>query len=200
MPQAIRAHRQSPLVPTLARFGLLVLASSFIAACGAPDDVEPEVIRPGAWATDEAEAPDVVDIALVEEAVVTEQALVEMVVVQPDRLVFPASEFDAVVANFPAGAPVVGDRSVDPAGGNPLGFLRKVREVRVDGDEVIVETEPALLTDIMTGSVQVSIDPDAAEELDIGDLNPTPSFHHQTTASSKASPSLTPTSPRRPRP
>ncbi len=149
--------------------GMLAVLSFLVAGCAEP----PAEVTAGAWPTDvQDEKPDVIDIVVEPNVVITPPELVDTVIVAADRLIFAADQRDAVEAAFPVGAPVVGGRAegIDANPNNLLGFMRKVTEVRVEGDAVIVETEPATLTDIMSGTVSQTFDPADAVPLDYGDI------------------------------
>lgn len=133
---------------------------------------EPSAPVPGPWPEDGLSEENVVNIELREDVIVADAALNDCVTVEPDRLVFPADDITQVALDWPVGAPIVGGRQASPEDGNNLfGFARKVREVRLEGGQVIVETEPAFIQDVVTGSAQVTFDPFAAPELETGDLD-----------------------------
>ncbi len=161
------AEEAACVVSQCALFALLFLVLS-----GCPEPT-PETITAGAWPTDpQVEEPDVIDIVVAPDVVVTPPELVDTVTVAPDRLTFPADQREAVEAAFPVGAPVVGGRAEGPElnPDNLLGFMRKVTAVRVEGDAVVVDTEPATLPEIMTGRVSQTFDPKDAIPLDYGDV------------------------------
>jgi hypothetical protein len=152
--------------------GLVAVVVTAFVGCA-----EPETVTAGAWPTS-VDEPDVIDIEVAPEVVVTPPDLVDEVIVEPDALVFGIEQAQAVAEAFPVGAPVVGDRAqgrLDASSGNPLGFLRKVTAVRTDGDFVVVDTEPATLPDIMTGTVSQTFDPAESLPVEFGDL-PVESF------------------------
>jgi hypothetical protein len=148
--------------------GLVAVLVTSLVGCAEP---EPETVTAGAWPT-AVDEPDVIDIEIAPEVVVTPPELVDEVIVEPDALVFAAEQAEAVAAAFPVGAPVVGGRAeggIEANSGNPLGYLRKVTGVRTEGDFVVVDTEPATLPEIMTGTVSQTFDPNESLPVEFGD-------------------------------
>ena len=96
----------------------------------------------------------------------------DVVQVQRDKLVFPASDAAEVARQWPVGAPVVGNRkSSTGTGVNPFGYLRKVKGISSDGTNVVVATEPATLADVLTGDAHLSADPRVAIPIDTTGVN-----------------------------
>lgn len=97
-------------------------------------------------------------LKLTENGVEASQEVAQVAVVEKDRLVFPASAAEEIRAKWPAGKSVVGAPSTVAGTTNPLGFIRKVKEVRVEGDQVIVETEPTTIDQIFDGELRLTVD------------------------------------------
>lgn len=107
-----------------------------------------------------------VDLHMRPEVVPVLQKASDQVVVAPDQLSFPKAGNEALLALKP-GAPLVGNRSATN-GQNPFGFLRKVKSVKEVAGQIVVETEPARLQDVMMGSASLKI---AADDLEILDTS-----------------------------
>lgn len=71
------------------------------------------------------------------------------VTVQADRLLFPKATH-ANIGGKKAGDVLVGDAGFSPTTPNKWGFLRKVKAVRAEGDNYVVDTEAAHLGDVIT--------------------------------------------------
>ncbi len=102
-----------------------------------------------------------VDTIKVREGVVTiTPAVSNKTKVTKSGLVFPAEMASEVMANWPAGKVVVGPPATDMAARatNPFGFLRKVKGTRIEGDTVVVETEPATLDEAVVGDFVRDLD------------------------------------------
>ncbi len=140
---------------------LLLAACSLLVLAGCTKE------RP-AWPAGQAE----VDTIKVKEGVVTvPAALTNAAKVAKNQLSFPASMASDVMAKWPTGAVMVGQPAADVEGRrtNPFGFLRKVTGVRVEGDAVIVDTEPALLEDAVTGDYHHEFDVASTQPLVLPD-------------------------------
>ena len=148
------------------------LATALLASLGALagcDDAAPDPARkqvpavaPGGGA-----APDFDATKLKADVVQPTQEQSDAVDVQPDKLVFPASAAAEVIKQWPAGAPVLGNRRSPGSGGNNVfGYLRRVKEVKTEGGNVVVMTEPATLQDVVEGDAQLTADPHAAIPID----------------------------------
>jgi|GEM_PF-1985979 len=96
-------------------------------------------------------------------------------VVSPGQLIFPAT-FAGLLAKQP-GDVLVGERQRKVPGasvGNPEGFLRKVRSVKQQGDLIVIDTDPASLTEAFEQlSFRASMQgPALTEHGPVGELNP----------------------------
>ena len=88
--------------------------------------------------------------------VVAQGASVEGANVQADRIVLPVAGNEDVLATT-AGDILVGRRQ-SGTGGNPRGFLRRVRSVTQTGGQILVMTDPAKLTDaVQTGRFEQKV-------------------------------------------
>ncbi|MCU0701123.1 MAG: hypothetical protein MUC96_31830 [Myxococcaceae bacterium] len=97
-------------------------------------------------------------LKLTENGVEASREVAQVAVVEKNRLVFPASAAEEIRAKWPAGKSVVGAPSTLAGTTNPLGFIRKVKEVRVEGDQVIVETEPTTIDQMFDGELRLTVD------------------------------------------
>ena len=144
----------------------MVLAAGLpLASCAPPE--------PAPWP--EEDLPEAYDTTVLQpDVTVASQVLSNCVTVEEDRLVFPANDLTAVVNDWPVGSAVIADRRMnsDEPGNNVFGFMRKVREVRTEGDQVIVDTEPASVRDVLTGGALQFADFANATPVELGDLNP----------------------------
>ncbi len=120
------------------RLGLtLSMTTAFfaMAACGSSkDDTKPA---------------DNGGVVLAEHVLILEAKTADDVTVQGDRLLFPRATH-ADIASKQAGDVLVGDAGFSPNSPNQWGFLRKVVSVKEDGDNYVVLTERADLTDVVT--------------------------------------------------
>lgn len=67
---------------------------------------------------------------------------------QPNKLIVPTSGNDAVLSKIEIGSILAGDRNSKDdiaTSKNPFGFLRKVVDIKQDGTNTVIETEPATL-------------------------------------------------------
>lgn len=120
------------------RLGLaLSLTTAFfsMAACGSSKD--------------ESKAPETGGVTLADGVVILESKSADDVTVQGDRLLFPKTAH-ADIASKKAGDVLVGDAGFSPNTPNKWGFLRKVVSVTEEGDNYVVKTERADLTDVVT--------------------------------------------------
>lgn len=108
-------------------------------------------------------------LKLTENGVAASAAVAEVATVEKDRLVFPASAADEVKAKWTPGKSVVGGPSSAAGTTNPLGFIRKVKEVRVEGEQVIVETEPTTIDQIFDGKLVLTTSVDDMTSPDVPD-------------------------------
>lgn len=92
-----------------------------------------------------------------EDVVVLESRVTDTATVSDDEIELPSLSADTR-ARLHAGTVIVGQRGKGT--GNPHGFLRKVKTVSARGDEVVLSTEPAKITDAITrGSARTVTDP-----------------------------------------
>jgi hypothetical protein len=115
----------------------------------------------------DAGAADFVNATLNPGVTQAPQAVAEVAQVMPNQLVFPRSAATEVVANWPVGKPVVGGRASSANGMNQLGFMRMVMGVNTDGDNIVVDTQPAALSDVVSGSGHLTQDPAVATPLSV---------------------------------
>ena len=168
----MRLTRDSESTPHLGRTRaalVLVALAATLAACTGSDkpEAKPTVEKVPAIAPGASAKPDFDHTTLKPNVVKSTQAQSDAVTVKPDRLEFPASDVAEVVKQWPAGAPVVGNRKAGTGtGSNPFGYLRKVKSVTTEGDKVVVLTEPAVLADVLDGEAQLTADPHAAIPVD----------------------------------
>jgi len=130
---------------------------------------------PGPWPEDltSGEPADFSNVHVLANVVQATPEQNDAVLVQPDRLVFPASAAGEVIKKWPVGAPVVGGRRQGASGNNAFGYLRKVKEVKVEGDSIVVLTEQATLLDVLDKSqIQASTDPRAAIPVNTTGMSP----------------------------
>jgi hypothetical protein len=123
----------------LLRLGLaLSVTTAFfsMAACGSSKDEAPAPVGSGG-------------VTVAQGVTILEAKSVDDVTVQADRLVFPRATH-ADIASKKAGDVLVGDAGISPTTPNKWGFLRKVVSVTADGDNYVVVTERADLTDVIT--------------------------------------------------
>lgn len=82
----------------------------------------------------------------------------DQVSVEAGRLLFPLAGNEELLAKKP-GDILVGDRQTTPGAKNPYGFIRKVKTIAQQGDQIVIETEFASLTDaIQRGRVSQQVD------------------------------------------
>lgn len=91
-----------------------------------------------------------------EDLLSVDDGFAEDVSVQDDRLELPFRGHEDVLAFEKGKILVGGPTSKEDDSANPRGFLRRVEEVHRDGDRVIIETSPAVLTDVFKGDVELS--------------------------------------------
>ncbi|MFO0679362.1 MAG: hypothetical protein U0169_22735 [Polyangiaceae bacterium] len=141
----------------------LAVAASVLAHCSTPEVKK----QPGAWPTENKD--DFSTVKLRADVVQPPQAQLDEAKVEPNRLVFPASQAAEVIKRWPAGAPVVGGRrTAGREGNNAFGFVRKVKQVRQEGDTIVVDTEPATLLDVLEpGQMRATVDPRSAVPVDV---------------------------------
>lgn len=134
-------------------------------ACGNPDEGAP---------APSSEAGSASSAVLAGNAEMVGQDAANAVVVEANRLLFPAS-FSGILAKKP-GDILLGDRQQKglTAGNNPHGFFRKVRSVRQEGGKIVVATEPAALTEAFQQlHFKTSIQgPALTADGPVGELNP----------------------------
>ncbi len=137
------------------------LLSSVISLCAACTQTRPAFTG--------GDAPEVDTIKLKEGAVDVPKAMASTAKVSPDKLVFPAEMASEVAMKWPAGTALVGAPGQDPEARrtNPFGFLRKVKAVRIEGESVIVDTEPALLDEVITGDFTKTLDLTAMKTVEL---------------------------------
>lgn len=122
--------------PTLRLFSFFVIASA--AALGCDAEATPSDLARSA--ENRADVIEGAHVATAEE--------VRDVDVQPDALVLPRQGHEDLAATWKNGAIVVGDRNPAASSKNPLGFLRRVKQVRSEGDRIVVETSPAAIDEL----------------------------------------------------
>jgi hypothetical protein len=88
-------------------------------------------------------------IVLAQGVTVLDAKKTDDVTVQATRLIFPKATH-ADIAGKKAGDVLVGDAGFSTGTPNRWGFLRKVKAVRTEGDTIVVDTEQANLTDVIT--------------------------------------------------
>lgn len=66
---------------------------------------------------------------------------------QEGKLIFPLAGNEAM-KNLPPGTIVFGDRASPPTAGNSMGFLRKVQASAIEGDNVVLTTEQASMSEL----------------------------------------------------
>jgi hypothetical protein len=95
------------------------------------------------------------DAGVSEDLLVTSSGFANDVTVFPDRLELPRAGHDDVlsmrIGKILTGAPSARD-------GNPHGFLRRATGVHDLGDRIVVDTEPAALTDVFHGRASFGVD------------------------------------------
>lgn len=131
---------------------LLALASTIaFVACGS--------------SRDDSQNPEQTTVVVAEGVTVLESRTTDDVTVQANRLLFPKATHADIAGKKP-GDVLVGDAGFSPNTPNRWGFLRKVKAVRTEGDNIVVDTERADLTDVITegelsGTITVpSLQPD----------------------------------------
>ncbi|MEZ4269292.1 MAG: hypothetical protein R3F39_23285 [Myxococcota bacterium] len=97
---------------------------------------------------------------------VTTPAQANHVIVTPEALKFSLSAHPEVLEWEPGR--IITSRNGDGGGGgyNPFGFMRKVREVQVNGDEVLILTTVPALEEVVTGELQMEFDPTTARVIE----------------------------------
>lgn len=94
---------------------------------------------------------------LSDKVTIVPQSTADQVIVEPNRLVFPAAGSDDILQKK-AGDILVSDRSATNQK-NPFGFLRKVKSVSKTDAGIVVETDQALITDaVQDGKFQVTLE------------------------------------------
>jgi hypothetical protein len=121
---------------------LIVVATCLAGGCGNSEEsqqrAEPPIIAERAFAITGAAA--------------------DKAVVEPGRLTFPLAGNEGLLDKKP-GDILVGDRQTTPGAKNPYGFIRKVKTVTQQGDQIVVETDFASITDaIQRGHVSQQVD------------------------------------------
>ncbi|MFN3196795.1 MAG: hypothetical protein ACE366_00060 [Bradymonadia bacterium] len=111
---------------------------------------------------------DFVEVKLRPGVQLVPQAVADVAFVEQGALRFPAQGNEDLLS-LAEGTPMVADRASDDAAGNPLGFMRKVKSVQQIGDEIVIETERAALSEIITGAAVISEESFLDEELEISD-------------------------------
>lgn len=88
-------------------------------------------------------------IVVAQGVTILESKSTDDVTVQAGRLLFPKANHADIASKKP-GDVLVGDAGFSPATPNRWGFLRKVKTVRTEGDNIVVETEAAHLGDVIS--------------------------------------------------
>jgi hypothetical protein len=88
----------------------------------------------------------------------------------PDRIEFPASMVE--VADWEPGRVIVAaPGAAAGTGKNPLGFARRVAEVKVGGPKIVVMTTAVGLRDVITGDFAQTLDMKTATPVDMSKLD-----------------------------
>ena len=113
--------------------------------------------------------PEVDTLKLRDGVVAVPKALTNAAKVTKTGLSFPASMAADVAMKWPAGSVIVGSPAEDLEARrtNPFGFMRKVTGSHLEGDQVIVDTGPALITDVVTGDLHKGLALDTAPEVQL---------------------------------
>ena len=109
-----------------------VAAITALAACSSEGE-EVEARRPAIAATN---------------VVVSPPELARMISVRHDSLVLPTRGNESFLATLKPGVILVGDRSPEPTSNNPYGFARRVLSISVVGDDHVLATERASLSEL----------------------------------------------------
>jgi len=96
------------------------------------------------------------EVVLTKDALPATPAWEQSADVQADRIILPVKGSEDAVASVVPGKVLVGARSDLPGTKNPEGFLVRVTSVARDGDNLVVMTAPAVLTDaVAQGSFSI---------------------------------------------
>lgn len=108
------------------------------------------------------------EVVLVDDVTTFDASSADDVTVLPDRLLMPMSTHPEI-EKAKAGDILVGDRGSSPDSPNRTGFLRRIVSVDEDGDDYVVTTEMATLTEVIRkGEFNV-----VASTADATDIRPT---------------------------
>ncbi|WP_437775973.1 FG-GAP-like repeat-containing protein [Sorangium sp. So ce1097] len=97
------------------------------------------------------------------------KAQTDDVTVTATELVFPRATHPEVLTWKPGRIVVAGPGA--GAGKNPMGFARRVVSVAEQGANIVVTTEIPVLQELFEGDVQMTFDPDKAQEVDLTKLD-----------------------------
>ena len=138
----------------------------------APDGYKTTPEQAAQWKQKLKSGDDFNDLLVRHSVVVAAPAVTAQVKIEPDRLRVPVAGNEALLALTPGapfiGAPATAAQRASGQSNNVLGFLRKVKSVsQVDG-EIVIETQPAHIEDVMVGAASLSF-PKEVTEINIGD-------------------------------
>lgn len=93
------------------------------------------------------------------------------VVVTPTQLIFSAAKHPEIGDWAPGRLVVSGPGTAGALGKTPLGFARRVTEIKLEGNEYVVETVLPAMEELFEGEIQQTFDPDTAIEVPLEQLD-----------------------------
>ena len=158
--------------------GACVVSLAALSACSTSGPTPGEWNVPDQGQSVPPRPAEVMNVELRENVTIVDEVLANCVTVEPDQLSFPLNDETRAAMSWPMGAPVVGDRrtNADEPGNNVFGFMRVVTGSRIEGDRIIVDTQPAGLFDVFSGEALIYGEPASGELVELGDVDPNDFF------------------------